>query len=45
MGAILLAGPGMLLQVFLITAFLMTCLPYGWGITESIMIGATLSAT
>jgi len=44
-GAMLLAGPGMLLQVLMIAAFLMGGLPYGWKLKESVMLGGILSAT
>lgn len=42
---IMLAGPGMLIQIFLIAMWAMYAFPYGWGLTESLLFGSILSAT
>jgi len=44
-GGIMLAGPGMLLQILLIAVWAMYIFPYGWGFTESLLFGSILSAT
>jgi len=44
-GGIMLAGPGMILQILLIALWAMYIFPYGWGFTESLLFGSILSAT
>jgi len=44
-GGVMLAGPGMILQILLIALWAMYIFPYGWGFTESILFGSILSAT
>ena len=44
-GGIMLAGPGMLIQILLIATWAMYAFPYGWGLTESLLFGSILSAT
>eukprot|EP00961_Rhodomonas_salina_P069094 927624-Rhodomonas_salina.2 len=41
----LLAGPGMVLQSFLVATVGKFILPYGWDWTESLLFGSILSAT
>jgi NhaP-type Na+/H+ or K+/H+ antiporter len=41
----MLAGPGMLIQILLIALWAMYCFPYDWGLTESLLFGSILSAT
>ena len=44
-GGLMLAFPGMILQVALIATFAVHALPYGWGWTEALLFGSILSAT
>jgi NhaP-type Na+/H+ or K+/H+ antiporter len=44
-GGLMLAGPGMLVQILLIALWASYCFPYGWGLTESFLFGSILSAT
>jgi NhaP-type Na+/H+ or K+/H+ antiporter len=44
-GAILLAGPGMVLQIVLIAVCVKFILPYSWGWIESLLFGGIISAT
>jgi len=44
-GGVMLAGPGMILQILLIAVWAMYIFPYGWGFTESLLFGSILSAT
>jgi len=44
-GGVMLAFPGMLVQIALIATFAVYALPYGWGWTESLLFGSILSAT
>jgi sodium/hydrogen exchanger 10/11 len=44
-GGMVLAFPGMVLQILMVAGFAMYCFPYGWGFGESMLFGSILSAT
>jgi hypothetical protein len=45
LGGLILAGPGVIVQMLLIALTARNLFPYGWGWTESLLFGGILSAT
>jgi NhaP-type Na+/H+ or K+/H+ antiporter len=44
-GGMMLAFPGMVVQILMVAGFAMYGFPYGWGFGESMLFGSILSAT